>query len=303
MPRKRYVELSEKEARFVGLSLIILFTICIVLLIYSLILRARIEQCRYRNQQLEEKLERLNRRFNVLVSTGTSVQLQLSDNFTDVVATQSSQSSMAMCSECSLSSSQSSTISTQVEGKTEVGTSASSNVKLFEIEKFDYEKYFKKSTDFYIEGEPFMVVKAGTDTTFKLIVDTGLPYFLMRDSTDSTIMKLVIIGRNGENPKERIPESVSTESLNIFENWYSVQILAHRSERAVRGYVKELRESSIPAIDYVFKTSRGSTLHGLIIGIFTSVEEAREFSKSLDEDFLIKKYGSGVKRRYVRKIK
>ena len=146
-------------------------------------------------------------------------------------------------------------------------------------------------------------MKASTDSIFKLVVDTGLPYFLMKDSTDSTFMKLVIIGKKGVEPEERIPSSVSTETLKISKDWYGIQILAHRSGRAVRKCVEELRDSMIPAIDYVFKTTSGSTLHGLIIGVFTDIESAREFSKSLDEDFLVSKYGPGVKRRYIRRIK
>jgi len=268
------IELSEKEARFIGVLIIVLFVACVVLASYIFMLHSNIERYSSLVQELEAKVEELSTQAS-LVTFYSSPVIPYPKPETD--------------------------ISTKVNiSPIELNTETSTETKIQVVEeaKFNFEKYFKGSTDFIKEGERFIVITDSTDTVFRLIVDTNLPYFLTKNSTG---FSLALIGRGGINPITKIPDDMN---IKFYDNWYAIQLLAHPSSEAVKSYVKYLRSKGYPAIDYVFRfAQKNTTLHALVLGVFTDLKSAEDFSKKLDEKFLTNYLGEGVKRRFIRRIK
>jgi len=270
--RKGKIELTEKEARFIGILIIILFITCVSLTSYIFILKSKIDRYVSLMQELESRVEKL------------TAQASLITFYSSPVIPYPKQ-------ETSTSTEESMPLNEPI-------AATESRIKIVEEAKFDFEKYFEGSTDFVREGEKFIVIMDSTDTIFRLIVDTNLPYFLTRNSTG---FSLALIGRGGINPVTKIPDDIG---VRFYEQWYTVQLLAHPSSEAVKSYVKYLRSKGYPAIDYVFRfAQRNTTLHALVLGVFTNLKSAEDFSKSLNEKFLVDYLGEGVKRRFIRKIR
>lgn len=272
--RREKIELTEKEARFIGILVIILFITCVSLTSYIFVLKSKIDGYVALIQDLESKVERL------------TAQASLVTFYSSPVIPYPSQESSSPTEEKN----------TLFLDKT--STSTGSEIKIVEEAKFDFEKYFKNSTDFVREGEKFIVVTDSTDTIFRLIVDTNLPYFITKNSTG---FSLALIGRGGINPLTKIPNDIS---LKFYEEWYTIQLLAHPSGEAVKSYVKYLRSKGYPAIDYIFRfAQRNTTLHALVLGVFTDLKSAEDFSRNLNEKFLVNYLGEGVKKRFIRRIR
>jgi hypothetical protein len=266
------IELSEKEARFIGILIIVLFLACVGLASYVFMLRSRIERYMSLIQELETRVEKLSAQASLVTFYSSPVI-----SYPDVESVVSTES-------------------TEIYSK--LNASTSTGVEIVEEAKFDFNKYFEGSTDFVREGEKFIVIKDSTETVFRLIVDTNLPYFITRNSTN---FSLVLIGRGGINPIGRIPMDMN---VRYYDEWYTVQLLAHPSSEAVKTYVKYLRGKGYPAIDYIFRfAQKNTTLHALVLGIFTDLKTAEDFSKQLDEKFLADYLGEGIKRRFIRQIK
>jgi len=270
--RKGKIELTEKEARFIGILIIILFITCVSLTSYIFILKSKIDRYVSLMQELESRVEKLTAQASLITFYSSPVI-----PYPKQETSTSTEESMPL---------------------NETIAATESRIKIVEEAKFDFEKYFEGSTDFVREGEKFIVIMDSTDTIFRLIVDTNLPYFLTRNSTG---FSLALIGRGGINPVTKIPDDIG---VRFYEQWYTVQLLAHPSSEAVKSYVKYLRSKGYPAIDYVFRfAQRNTTLHALVLGVFTNLKSAEDFSKSLNEKFLVDYLGEGVKRRFIRKIR